>query len=345
MSFFSRAGFDGRPPKAVIYGVSGLELTQEEQRFFAEADPFGFILFKRNCDNPEQIKRLIADLFEAVGRKWLPVLIDQEGGRVARLVPPYWRKAPPAGMLASLDEESAKRAIYANARLIASELTELGITVDCAPVLDLLFDGAHNIIGDRAYGAMPVQVAELARQMAQGLLDGGVLPVIKHIPGHGRALVDSHESLPLVKAQREELEQLDFEPFCKLNDMPLAMTAHILYEALDKERVATLSPEVIRIIREEIGFQGVLMSDDVSMKALKGDVGELTQQIITAGCDLVLHCNGKMEEMQSIHAAVPTMSDVGMVRTEQALSQLKPSQTADVASLQSELDTLLRVVA
>ncbi len=282
----------------------------------AEADPLGFILFQRNCASPAQLRRLITQLRAAVGRADAPVLIDQEGGRVARLRPPHWRAAPPAARFAALarvDRQSGLQAAHLNARLIAAELDALGITVDCAPVLDLPVAGADPIIGDRAAGEDAQSAAALGRAACQGFLAGGVQPVIKHIPGHGRARVDSHHDLPRVTASMADLERSDFAPFRALADMPWAMTAHVVYPAMDPARPATLSPRVIaEIIRGFIGFDGVLISDDLSMGALRGSLGGslggLAQAAIEAGCDVVLHCTGEIDEMRQIADRVPLLS-------------------------------------
>lgn len=314
-----------KPPKAGIFGLSGLTISEEEKKFFADLDPLGFILFARNCESPEQLKKLTRDLRELLQRDDVLILIDQEGGRVARLKPPHWRKAPPAGYFAKIADSSiaaAKAAVYANARLIAQELHTLGINVDCAPLADVPVKNSHDIIGDRAYGDDPHQVSILAAAMAKGLTDGGVLPVLKHIPGHGRAKADSHENLPVVNESIEILSKSDFVPFKALSFLPLGMTAHILYTALDPERTATISPVVIDFIRKEIGFGGLLMSDDISMKALNGELDELTAMSIDAGCDIVLHCNGKMDEMQKVAKALLPIGDKAERRFEQALAQL-----------------------
>lgn len=347
-AFFERTAFAARRPRAVIYGMAGEALTEEERRFFAAADPFGFILFSRNCGSPDQVRALIAALRSVTGRERIPVLIDQEGGRVARLRPPRWRAAPPAGAFAARarpDREAAERAVYYNARLIAAEAADLGIAIDCAPVADIRCEGAHDIIGDRAYGTAPEEVAALARRMAQGLLDGGVLPVVKHIPGHGRALVDSHEALPTVNVPRETLEATDFLPFRELSDMPAAMTAHILYTALDPLRVATLSPAVISLIREDIGFGGLLLSDDLSMKALKGDLGALARGALGAGCDIALHCNGNMAEMRAIAQDAPEMTDDGMERARRAFAMLREPEPLDMALAEREVASFLERAA
>ncbi len=305
-------------PLAAIFGCQGLQLDDQERRFFKDADAFGFILFGRNCDNPDQVRRLVDDLRDSVGRADAPVLIDQEGGRVQRLKPPHWRDAPAAARFAALDLDSARTAVRLNARLIARELADLGITVDCAPVLDVPQAGADPIIGDRAYGNDPATIAALAGAACEGLLDGGVLPVIKHIPGHGRADVDSHMALPVVSAPLAELEQTDFAPFAALAHMPWAMTAHVVYTHIDSENPATTSAKVIDVIRREIGFTGILLSDDLSMQALKGDMARRVQDALAAGCDIALHCNGKMDEMTDIAAACSPLSPAAMGRIERA---------------------------
>lgn len=291
-------------PRAVIFGCAGLRLTEAERRFFADTDPLGFILFARNIESPEQVHALVRDLRKTVSRADAPVLIDQEGGRVQRLRPPHWRDAPPASHFAQIAQTDEKRACAAaklNARLIAQELQALGITVNCAPVLDVPVAGAHDIIGDRAYGDDPKRIAALGRAVAEGFLAGGVLPIIKHIPGHGRAMADSHLALPVVDASLADLTQSDFAAFRLLSDMPWAMTAHVVYTAIDPTLPATLSPKVITdIIRGQIGFDGVLISDDLSMKALGGAYQDRARAALAAGCDVVLHCNGDMAEMQAV---------------------------------------------
>jgi beta-N-acetylhexosaminidase len=331
--------------KAVIFGCSGTALTSQERTFFAAVNPFGFILFARNVETPDQVKALIRSLRETVGRE-APVLIDQEGGRVARLKPPHWRAAPPAAVFAALaarDREMAREATWLNARLIGAELRALGIDVDCAPVADLPVPGAHDVIGDRAYGSDPEQVAFLARAAALGLIDAGVLPVIKHIPGHGRARADSHLELPTVETSRAELAASDFVPFRALADMPWAMTAHVLYTALDPDQPATTSPIVIGdIIRGEIGFDGVLVSDDLSMKALGGSFAERAMAALEAGCDLVLHCNGDFAEMEEIASVVSPLSETTQARLARAGQAGNSSlQDADRGKLMARLETLL----
>jgi len=299
----------GETPRAVILGCAGEELTKAERAFFGAADPLGFILFGRNCGMPGQVRDLVASLRDSVGRADAPVLIDQEGGRVARLGPPHWRRYPAASLLAELPDPIAAEAVGLCARLIADDLGGLGITVDCAPVLDLPTPGADPVIGDRAYGGGPERVARMARAACDGLLAGGVLPVVKHIPGHGRARVDSHRECPLVDAAHDVLASTDFAPFRALADMPWAMTAHIVYSAIDSDLPATLSPCVIgEIIRGEIGFDAVLISDDLSMGALGGSLSGRARQALAAGCDLVLHCSGDLSEMAEIAVATGAVS-------------------------------------
>lgn len=328
----------------VIYGFSGTRLTKAEEAFFTAARPYGFILFARNCEHPAQVKELTAALRKLAGRETLPILIDQEGGRVARLKPPHWPQFPPAGMFAALAEshlQKAKQAVYLNARLIAAELHVLGITVDCAPLADIPVAGAHDIIGDRAFGNTPQQVATLARAMADGLMDGGIVPVLKHIPGHGRAGADSHEELPVVHTAKAELDKTDFAPFRQLADLPMGMTAHVLYTALDKEHMATVSPRVIQLIRNEIGFDGLLMSDDVSMKAMRGDFSQRAQEVLAAGCDIVLHCNGSMEEMQQVAKGVGRLAGKPLARATLAMQSAAAPKAMDMAAARQELQSLL----
>jgi beta-N-acetylhexosaminidase len=294
-------------PLAILFGCVGERLTASERAFFADADPLGFVLFQRNCRDPDQVRALVAELRCCVGRGDAPVLIDQEGGRVARLKPPHWRRYPSAAKLAALAD--AEAAVRLAARLIADDLAALGVTVDCAPVLDLPVAGADAVIGDRAYGGEPALVARLGRAMGDGLLAGGVLPVVKHIPGHGRASVDSHASLPVVDAATASLDATDFAPFRALNDIPWAMTAHVVFSALDPRRPATLSPIVIdRVIRGSIGFDGMLASDDIGMGALIGSIGERVAGALDAGCDAVLHCSGRFDEMREAAAAASRLT-------------------------------------
>jgi beta-N-acetylhexosaminidase len=333
-------------PLAAIFGCVGLSLSEAEVRFFKTANPLGFILFARNVSTPDQVRRLVADLRECVGRADAPILIDQEGGRVQRLRPPHWRAAPPGavfGRLAALDRDLARRALRLNNRLIAAELAALGIDVDCTPVLDVPVPGAHDVIGDRAFGADPNMIGILGREVCEGMLDQGVVPIIKHIPGHGRAQVDSHKDLPLVSASRAELEQSDFRPFRALADAPWAMTAHVVYAAIDADNPATTSRRVIdEVIRGFIGFDGLLLSDDLSMQALNGSFAERASASLAAGCDVALHCNGDMAEMNAVLQGAAPMSDVAwerFTRGRAALRHLPPPAPAEaLASLKTWLE-------
>ena len=311
---------------AAILGLAGTTLGREERAFFRDLDPWGFILFRRNVDSPEQVRALTHALRDCVGREDAPILIDQEGGRVQRLGPPHWPRYPAGrayGQAAGNDPLTARELARLGARLMAHDLTRVGINVDCVPVLDVPSPDGHEIIGDRAYGEAPDPVAVLGRAAAEGLIAGGVLPVIKHTPGHGRALADSHLELPVVEAALEELEARDFAPFRACSDMPMAMTAHVVYAALDRKRCATVSRKVIRrIIRGAIGFDGLLMSDDLSMKALGGSFGERTAAALKAGCDVVLHCNGDPAEMAAVAAETPKLSGKAKRRAAAALARL-----------------------
>jgi beta-N-acetylhexosaminidase len=329
-------------PSAAIYGCSELTLSEEEKHFFADVDPFGFILFGRNVSSPLQVAALVDDLRNCVGRR-APVLVDQEGGRVQRLKTPHWRRRPPMelfGEMAARNLPLARRAAWLNARIMADELFELGIDVDCAPLLDLRIDGADDIIGDRAFGSDPALIADLGRAVMDGLLDGTVTPVVKHVPGHGRALIDSHLDLPVVDTDAKTLERFDFAPFRSLRDAPWAMTAHVVYKAYDAKRPATISKIVIEeVIRGAIGCEGVLLSDDLSMKALKGSFAERAQDSLEAGCDIVLHCNGEMTEMQAIALALRPLSDDAQMRLARADSMLRnrPLPAAAEATLEAWL--------
>ncbi len=330
---------------AVIFGCEGLVLTNWEREFFTDSNPLGFILFARNCESPEQIRALVSDLRECIGRADAPVLIDQEGGRVARLKPPHWRAAPAAarfGLLAGRDRALAEQAVRINARLLAAELLDLGITVDCAPVLDLPAPGANNVIGDRAFGADTSMIADLGQAFCDGLLAGGVLPVIKHIPGHGRARVDSHNELPVVETPRAELEVSDFRPFAALSEAPWAMTGHLVYAAIDPDNPATMSPAVIaEVIRGAIGFGGVLVTDDLSMAALRGNFGARASQALAAGCDLALHCNGKAAEMMAVMDGVGPIGPEAARRLAAAAARPAAPEAVDSAALAARLDRLL----
>ncbi|MCZ6523195.1 MAG: beta-N-acetylhexosaminidase [Alphaproteobacteria bacterium] len=332
-------------PKAVIFGCAGTVLSADERRFLAAAEPLGFILFERNCAEPAQLRALVAALRDAVGRAGAPVLIDQEGGRVTRLKPPRWRARPAPARFAELarhDLAAALEAARLNARLMAHDLTALGIDVDCAPVADVVAPGAHDVIGDRALGSDPETVAALAGAVCEGLLEGGVLPVIKHLPGHGRARVDSHHALPVVEASRDELRGTDFVPFQALAHMPWAMTAHVVYSALDAARPATQSPRVINeVIRGEIGFAGVLASDDLSMAALTGSLAERARGALAAGCDLALHCSGELAEMVAIADAVGPLSAAAQERRRRAAGAVRAATEIDPAALAERLGRLL----
>lgn len=328
----------------VIFGCAGLSLTSDERRFFAASDPLGFIVFKRNIEDPAQLRALVASLRETVGREDAPVLIDQEGGRVQRLQPPHWRAAPPPGrfgLMAAQNRTQGREAAFLNARLIASELAELGIDVDCVPCVDLPAPDAHTFLGDRTFGSDPALVADMGRAVAEACLAGGVLPIVKHTPGHGRAKSDSHFELPRVTASAAELERTDFVPFRALADMPWQMTAHIVYTAYDDKRAATLSPIVIdRVIRGNIGFDGVLLSDDLTMKALAGDLGELAAASIAAGCDLAMHCNGNLDEMTRIADALPPLGDRARDRLERGRRMLRTGPFDRQVAL-AQLDKIL----
>lgn len=309
--------------QAAIYGLEGLKLKAEERTFFREADPAGFILFKRNCENQEQLLRLTDALRDLSGRPDLPILIDQEGGRVARMKPPEWPAFPAAERFANLYQAAPSSAIEAtrsNARALALMLRSVGVNVDTLPLLDVRQEGASDIIGDRALGSDPMQVAALGRAVLDGLASAGVVGIVKHMPGHGRALVDSHKELPVVTATAGELDT-DLEPFERLSWAPMGMTAHVVYEAWDSERPASLSPIVIgEIIRGRIGFDGFLMSDDLGMEALQGDFGSRASGVVAAGCDVALHCSGKMDEMIEVAAAVPPLSADGEARLARAMA-------------------------
>ena len=310
---------------ACILGCSGPVLTPEERDFFAEVRPWGFILFRRNVESPEQVRDLTAALREAVGRPDAPILIDQEGGRVQRLRPPHWPSYPSGRAYlraANGDLSRARELVRTGARLIAADLKRLGIDVDCVPVVDVPQPGAHEIIGDRAYGETVEAVASLGRAAAEGLLAGGVLPVVKHVPGHGRANADSHVDLPVVGTPLDVLDAVDFRPFRVCSDLPMAMTAHVVYTAVDPKRPATQSRKAVRLIRQTIGFKGLLMTDDLSMEALKGDLTERAAASIKAGCDVILHCNGRMDEMAQVVAGTPKLKGEAKRRAAAALARL-----------------------
>ena len=309
---------------AAIYGCAGHRLTEAEKTFFAETRPWGFILFRRTIDTPDQVRALTSELLAAIGNADAPILIDQEGGRVQRMGPPHWPKYPPgdAYLKATNDLSTARELVRLGARLMAHDLREVGINVDCAPVLDTPVLGAHDIIGDRAYGADPETVAQLGRAAAEGLLAGGVLPVIKHMPGHGRAFADSHKDLPVVHADLDTLDAWDFAPFKSLSDMPIGMTAHIVFTAIDPKRPATQSRKAIRMIRERLGFGGLLLSDDLVMNALSGTLTQRAHKALKAGCDIVIHWNGVMDEMRQVAEGVGPLKGAAKRRAEAAMARI-----------------------
>jgi beta-N-acetylhexosaminidase len=331
--------------RAFITGVSGLELSADERAFMAAERPWGFILFKRNVETPEQVALLVRELRASVGDPDAPVLIDQEGGRVQRLGPPHWPVYPPGvvfGTLYDIDPTLGLTAARLSARLIAADLLEIGVTVDCLPLADLPVAGADAVIGNRAYGTEPRKVAAIARAVTEGLQQGGILPVLKHIPGHGRATADTHFKLPEVDTSKAELERTDFAAFQPLADLPMAMTAHVVFSALDPAQPATTSATIIeQVIRGVIGFQGLLMSDDVSMNALAGSIAERTRAIIGAGCDMVLHCNGKLDEMREVARETPELSGKALERAKRALASRQSPQAFDRLAARAELDRLI----
>ena len=332
---------------AAIFGCASIELSPDERDFFRAAKPWGFILFARNIGDPDEIRRLVGDMREAAG--WAaPVLIDQEGGRVARLRGPIWRDWPPVGDWCAaadsgdLGEDALLEALRLRYRLTGLELASLGVDVDCAPLLDLRLPGYHEIMGDRALGATPESVGRRAEAIAQGLRDAGALPVIKHLPGHGRATVDSHHELPVVDEPREVLSRTDFSAFKALNQEGLGMTAHVVFTALDAERPATLSPIVIEeIVRGEIGFDGLLMSDDVGMRALSGSETEKARLCLAAGVDLVLHCSGVFEEMKAAFEGVEALGAAGRSRSDRALAGRGQVKPCDEEALEARLSELV----
>jgi beta-N-acetylhexosaminidase len=302
---------DGWLMRAFVCGCKGLTLTGEERRFLTESAPYGVILFKRNVDHPEQLRALVADIRDAVGRE-IDVLVDQEGGRVQRLARPNWRAYPAAARFhaANLPFDRKAHLVRLAARLIGRDLRDIGVTIDCLPVLDVPVAGSHDVIGDRAYGHDPETVAKLGRAAADGLLDEGVLPVMKHVPGHGRSTVDSHHNLPVVTASLTELAAADFQPFIANADLPAAMSAHVVYTAIDPDAPATTSATVVaEIIRRRIGFGGLLFSDDLSMQALKGSLKERAAAAFAAGIDIALHCNGDLDEARAVASVTPEVAD------------------------------------
>jgi beta-N-acetylhexosaminidase len=331
--------------RAFITGIAGTELSAVEREFIAAAAPWGFILFRRNIDNPAQVAALNSKLRSLVGDAEAPILIDQEGGRVQRFGPPNWPVYPPGaafGRLYDIDSAFGLTAARLSARLIADDLLKVGVTVDCLPLADVPVVGADAVIGDRAYGTEPGKVAAIARAVADGLEQGGILPVLKHIPGHGRATADTHYKLPTVDTPENELNRTDFAAFQPLADLPMAMTAHVVFSAVDAAHPATTSATMIeRVIRGVIGFQGLLMSDDVSMNALAGSIAERTRAVFAAGCDVVLHCNGKLDEMQQVAGETPELSGEASERARRALAARKAPLAFDRAAARAELDALI----
>jgi beta-N-acetylhexosaminidase len=331
--------------RAFITGLAGADLNADERAFLREAKPWGLILFKRNIVSPEQVRRLVADGRDAIGSTDAPVLIDQEGGRVQRLGPPHWPVYPPGAVYGRLyddDPAAGLAAAHLGARLIAADLRPLGIDVDCLPLADVPAAGADPIIGDRAYGSDPGKVAAIAQAVADGLMEGGVLPVLKHLPGHGRANADSHEHLPVVDTDRATLDGSDFAAFRPLAGLPLGMTAHVVFSAIDPIAPATTSSTMVReVIRNAIGFQGLLMSDDVSMKALTGSIAERARAALSAGCDLVLHCNGRLDEMRQVAGAVPALTGPAAQRAAAALARRQAPGRIDLAVARATFEALV----
>ena len=328
---------------AAIYGCHGTVLGGEERAFFAEQKPWGFILFRRNVETPDQVLRLTEAMRDSVGWE-APILVDQEGGRVQRLGPPHWPKYPPgeAYLKATNDPLAARELARLGGRLMAQDLRAVGINIDCAPVLDTPVPGAHDIIGDRAFARDPATVAQLGRAMAEGLLAGGVLPIIKHMPGHGRAFADSHKELPTVHADLAHLREWDFAPFRSLSDMPIGMTAHIVFTAIDRKRPATQSRKAIRLIREELGFGGLLLSDDLVMNALSGTLTERAQASLKAGCDLVIHWNGDLAEMRQVAEGVGKLKGGAARRAEAALARIvRDPEPLDAREARARFDAIL----
>src|SRR6195256_1300523 len=331
--------------RAFITGVSGPELTAAEREFIGSEWPWGFILFKRNIETPTQVILLVRELRESIDEPDAPVLIDQEGGRVQRFGPPHWPVYPPGavfGTLYDIDPTLGLTAARLSAWLMAADLIDLGVTVDCLPLADVPVAGADAVIGNRAYGTEPGKVAAIARAVTDGLEQGGILPVLKHIPGHGRATADTHFRLPVVETPKSELERTDFAAFQPLAGLPMAMTAHVVFSALDPVHPATTSATIIQqVIRGVIGFQGLLMSDDVSMNALAGSIAERIRAIVNAGCDMVLHCNGKLDEMRDVACETPELTGEALTRANRALASRKPPEPLDRQAARAELDALM----
>src|SRR5215467_10282386 len=331
--------------KAFITGLSGTVLSPAEREFIHAERPWGFILFRRNIETPDQVTALTAEVRSVLGGADVPILVDQEGGRVQRFRPPNWPLYPAGaafGQLYGLDPALGLRAARLSARLIADDLARVGVTVDCLPLADVPIPGADDVIGDRAYGSDPKTVAAVARAVTEGLEEGGILPILKHIPGHGRAMADSHLSLPVVDTPKNELESIDFAAFRPLADLPMAMTAHVVFSAYDPAQPATTSATMIDgVIRGLIGFQGLLMSDDVGMNALAGSIAERTKALLAAGCDMVLHCSGELAEMHQVAGETPELSGKPLQRAKAALASRKGPKSFDRAAARAELDELI----
>ena len=328
-----------RPFGATILDADGLRLSAQEKAFFRDANPFGFILFARNIDNPDQVRALCDDMRNSVGRDAV-ITIDQEGGRVQRMRAPHWCEwVPPLDVVARAGPQAA-RAMFLMYRIIADELRSIGIDSNCAPTLDVISDATHPFLRNRCYGEDMAPVVIIGRAVADGMLDGGVLPVIKHMPGHGRATIDSHHQLPHVSAPPDQLHAVDFAAFRALNDMPMGMTAHLVYEALD-DRPATLSPRIMGLIRDEIGFDNLIMTDDISMKALQGAPAQNARAALDAGCDVALYCNAPLADRIAVAEAAGEMNDAAQIRALRVLAMRKTPDDVDIPALQREFDALL----
>jgi beta-N-acetylhexosaminidase len=331
--------------KAFITGLAGTKLSDAERDFIRAERPWGFILFRRNIDSPTQVAALTNEIQDVLGVTDVPILVDQEGGRVQRFRPPNWPLYPAGaafGRLYDIDSALGLKAARLSARLIADDLTKVGVTVDCLPLADVPVPGADDVIGDRAYGNDPQKVAAIARAVTEGLEQGGILPILKHIPGHGRATADSHLALPVVDSPKSELESIDFAAFKPLADLPMAMTAHVVFSAYDPAQPATTSATMIeRVIRGLIGFQGLLMSDDVGMNALAGSIAERTKALLAAGCDMVLVCSGEPEEMRQVARETPELSGKALARAKAALASRQAPKPFDRDAARTELDGLI----
>lgn len=333
--------------RAFVCGCSGLALTREERDFLRQSEPYGIILFRRNVESPDQVRALVDSFRDCLGEANAAVLVDQEGGRVQRLGPPCWRAYPAAARFnaLTLPLERKERLVRLTGALVGQDLSRLGLSIDCAPVLDVPVEGSHGVIGDRAYARDPQIVARLGRAAALGLVDGGVLPVMKHIPGHGRAALDSHFDLPVVTASLETLAQTDFHPFAANADLPLAMTAHVVYTALDCDQPATLSAPVIAYIRQTIGFAGLLFSDDLSMQALRGSLRARAEAAFAAGIDVALHCNGDLAEAAEVAAAAPVLTGQSLARASRAAEWRGRAVPFDPVEAWAEIEAALAVAA